>query len=240
MSSGKEHHLDEVYRLYRKVLKFDKAVKLKHTYNPLEDKYHHYIKDDIETVLNVFSEVFSLSEEESQGLKSSMRSGEIDFLRFITDENTMQEGQFPLLYILSKPFFHSFKSALEIDNIYWQDGRCPVCRAVPSLSIIEKESKRIYFCSFCGSLGSYKRIGCPFCKNTDSGHTNILLVRDNDDVRVDTCEVCKSYVKSFTKDVVNNRAIEEMDLESLPVDIVVQNKGFHRRSPNPIGIVEIK
>jgi FdhE protein len=240
MNSGTEHHLKEVYSLYNKVLQFVNDVELEYKYNPLEDTFHHYIKDDIEKVLNAFSEVFELSSSEANELKETMRKGRIDFLKFINDEKTMLEGQFPLLYILSRPFFQSLKSSVNVDNIYWQDGRCPVCRAAPALSIIEKESKRKYYCTFCGSLGSYQRIGCPYCKNTDSKQMNILFIKDNDDIRIDVCSSCKSYVKSFMTVTQDNHVIEEMDIKSIALDIVAQNKGYNRRSPNPIGMVVIK
>ncbi len=62
--------------------------------------------------------------------------------------------------------------------------------------------------------------------------------KDYQDTRIDACKACKSYVKTF-QGMPSDQTVEEMDLLSLPFDIVAQNKGFCRRSPNPVGIVRI-
>jgi FdhE protein len=69
---------------------------------------------------------------------------------------------------------------------------------------------------------------------------NILFIKDNDDIRIDVCSSCNSYVKSFITGCQDNHVLEEMDIKSIALDIVAQNKGFNRRSPNPIGMVAIK
>ena len=236
-------HLKEIINLYRKVQEFESEVTLKHTYNILENVHHHYIKDDIDTVIDAFSKIFNLRHEETDSLKDSMRSGDIDFMRLRNNEASLIDDHFAILYILSRPFFRSIKKCADIDNIYWQEGRCPVCSAVPSLSFIEKDTQRRYCCSYCGSVGNYKRIGCPFCQNEDSKKISIMYLQDKEkedyqDTRIDACKACKSYVKTF-HGMPSDKTVEEMDLLSLPFDIVAQNKGFYRRSPNPVGIVRI-
>ncbi len=161
-------HLKEIISLYRKVQKFESEVTLKHRYNILENVHHHYIEDDIDTVIDAFSQVFNLRHEETDSLKDCMRSGDIDFMHLRNNEAPLIDDHFAILYILSRPFFRSLKKCMDIDNIYWQEGRCPVCSAFPSLSFIETDAQRRYYCSYCGSVGNYKRIGCPFCQNEDS------------------------------------------------------------------------
>ncbi len=243
MSPEAKPHLKEIMKLYRKVLDFESKVSLKYEYTIMANAHYCYVKDDIDRVIDAFSKVFNLSHEETGTLKESMHSGDIDFMRFRSDEVSLIDDHFAILYILGRPFFQSVKKFADVENIYWQEGRCPVCSAVPSLSVIEKDAQRRYYCSYCGSGGNYKRIGCPFCKNEDSEKISILYLQDNkkedyQDTRIDACKACKSYVKTF-HGMPSDQTIEEMDLLSLPFDIVAQNNGFSRRSPNPVGLIQI-
>jgi FdhE protein len=230
-------HLKEIQELYRKVREFESSVTLKHTYNPVEKKYRHYRESDIDTVIDIFSEVFGLEPSDVHTMKDTMKSGGIDFFLYRTDEASLTDDNFAILYILSRPFFHAMKKSVNLDTIYWQEGRCPVCSGVPSLSLIEKEAQRIYFCLYCGSEGKYKRIGCPFCHNENSEKISIMYVPNAHDekVRIDACTKCKSYVKTFIG-LPPEQKIEERDIQTLPLDVVAQNKGYFRRSPNAVGM----
>jgi FdhE protein len=233
-------HLKEVRDLFRKVQEFETSVKLKYTYRPEEDSYHQYIKEDVDTVMRAFSKSFGLDPKEMNKFKEALESGSIDFLMLRDDKVATSDEEFPVMYILSRPFFRSMKHLADSDDTYWQEGRCPVCNAVPSLSIIEREARRRYSCSYCGCIGLYKRIGCPFCKNYNPEKLNIMLPEDNDEIRIDTCSDCKSYIKTFQSSLTAEHFIDELDLMSLPLDIAAQNKGFLRRSPNPVGMVRIR
>jgi FdhE protein len=131
------------------------------------------------------------------------------------------------------------KSSADVDDIYWEEGRCPVCNAVPSLSVIEKESRRKYFCSFCGTGGYYTRIGCPNCLTDDPRDITIITLDGEEGMRADTCDKCMSYYKTFEGQMMADNSLEDLDILSLPLDIVVQEKGYKRLSPNPVGIIRM-
>jgi FdhE protein len=234
-------YLKEITKLLEKVRDFESKVTLRRTYNPVKKVPSHYTGDDIDGVVDTFSGVFGLKTAEANSIKDSLRSGTIDFFLYRTNEESLVEDHFAVLYILSRPFFHSLKSFADLDNIYWEDGTCPVCSAVPSLSLLEKDSQRLYCCSYCGSIGKYKRIGCPFCHNEDSERISIMQLQDSEDenVRIDACNKCKSYVKTF-RGLPKGQTVEELDIQTLPLDIVAQNKGFSRRSPNAVGMIRFK
>jgi FdhE protein len=145
-----------------------------------------------------------------------------------------------LLYIISRPYFRSIRRHLNVDNIFWEDGRCPVCNSVPTMSVIEKNEFRKYRCSFCGTLGHYKRIGCPYCQSEKADRMDIIYSENDDRVRVDACMECRSYCKTAEASMLTVFDMEEIDLISLPLDIVAQDKGFVRRSPNPVGITSTR
>lgn len=232
-------YLKEVSELYKKIHEFETAVKLKHTYSPLEGT-HYYRNEDIDTVMDEFSERLDFVPEELNELKSAMHSGKVDFMRLQSDEETLPEDEFQLLYILSRPFFRSMKNAMDLDNTYWKNGRCPVCAAVPSLSTIEKESRRTYHCSLCGTSGHYLRIGCPNCLSENPHDITIIHVEGEEGMRADTCEQCKSYCKSFDGELTMAHSLDLLDIISLPLDIIAQEKGFKRHSPNPVGMIRME
>lgn len=238
MSIKLKPHLREAEELYEKISKFESAVNLKNTYNPL-DGVSHYTEEDASAVIHALSENFDFHSGELDDLGDALHYGKTDFMRLVQGNDAMPEEEYRILYIVSRPFFKSMKSAVNMDDMFWEDGRCPVCSAKPSLSLIEKESQRKYFCSFCGTSGRHTRIGCPACLSEDSRDITIITLEGEDGMRADTCEKCRSYVKTFDGSITGGRSMDELDIMSIPLDIVVQGKGFKRQSPNPLGIMKI-
>jgi FdhE protein len=238
MSINAKPYLKEVQDLYEKITRFESAVCLKNTYDPVE-VLHYYREEDVRTVIDGLSRNLDFPPQELDDLKEGMDSGNIDFLRLVRENETMPEEEYQLLYILSRPFFKAMKNAVNMDDIFWQDGQCPVCSAKPALSVIEKESHRKYFCSFCGTTGSYMRIGCPGCLSEDPRDITLMSLEGEEGMRADTCGKCKSYVKTFEGSMTEGNSMDSMDIMSIPLDIIVQEKGFKRLSPNPVGMIKV-
>lgn len=237
MSIELKSHLKEVEDLYKKISDFEAAVNLNHTYDPVKGA-HHYIEEDIDNVIDAFSKSLDFNGE-AAGLRDAMLSGDVDFMGLISAKNSVPDEEFQLLYIISRPFFKSMKGAVHIDDMFWQDGKCPVCSAVPSLSVIEKETQRKYLCSYCGTAGSYLRIGCPGCLTDDPRDITLITLEGEEGMRADTCEKCGSYVKTFEGSMMDDYSIDTLDIMSIPLDIIVQEKGFKRNSPNPVGVINV-
>lgn len=238
MSIKLKSHLKEAEELYKKISDFESAVHLKNNYNPVEG-VRHYTKEDAGAVIDALSGSLELGPDELDDLEDAMHSGKIDFMRLVRENEAMPEDEYRLLYIVSRPFFKSMKTAVNMDDMFWGDGRCPVCSAKPSLSLLEKEAQRKYFCSFCGTSGTYKRIGCPACLTEDPRDITIITLEGEDGMRADTCEKCRSYVKTFDGSVTEGNSMDLLDIMSIPLDIVVQEKGFKRQAPNPLGIMKL-
>jgi len=238
MSIQLKPHLKEVNELYNKINSFDVSVRLQHTYSSVEG-VHHYIKEDVRTVFDTLSKCLELNPGELGGLEDAMHSGDIDFIRLVHEIESIPEDDYQLLYIMSRPFFRSMKNAVNMDDMSWQDGRCPVCNAVPSLSTLEKESRRKYSCSFCGTRGYYTRIACPNCLTDDPKNITVISLDGEEGMRADTCDLCMSYSKTFEGQMTADNSMDELDIISLPLDIVVQEKGYKRLSPNPVGMINL-
>jgi FdhE protein len=94
-------------------------------------------------------------------------------------------------------------------------------------------------CSFCGTKGRYDAVGCPVCYNKDTALLNTFFIKKEKGCRVRACDLCKSYVKIVDEKQLGRMTPDLADLMSLPLDIVVQEKGYKRPSPNPVGMVRM-
>ncbi len=94
----------------------------------------------------------------------------------------------------------------------WYREYCPVCGGRPAFAALASESgPRTLLCPRCYGEWEYGRIGCPFCKSTES---QTYYPSDEGGYRLYVCEVCNRYLKTVD---VRER---EMDL-CLPVECLV-------------------
>ncbi len=197
-------------------------------------------------VVGVFCSVFDIPEGTFSFLSEEVSEKGIDpitspssLLRIpIYHENLKEDDKNRLLFLLSKPFFMLLKKDKE-GLSFMENGRCPVCGEVPSVGRITAENRKKLICTFCETEGDFYRIGCPYCMNRESPSIDILL--DEEEIRVELCGRCKSYIKSMREEHLKKYDDPHLiDIISLPLDIVTQKRGYKRRSPNIIGIAEIK
>jgi len=238
-------HLRETILLYEKVLTFDSMVaKMTDVITLNEVTYPPEIAD---AVVERFSSHFGIPEEHLTPFREALRMGQLDFTRLPLNE--IPSFSFPyhedelglILFLMSKPFFLRLGEMYHLGGNTWEEGRCPVCHAKPSLASIDSENRRKLYCSYCGTKGSYKRLGCPLCSNEDTSKITLFTFDQEKDFRIDACHQCKSYVKTvLNESVIENRLTPDLaDLVSLPLDVIAQGKGFQRHSPNPIGMTKM-
>jgi len=238
-------HLRETILLYEKVLTFDSMVaKMTDVITLDEVTYPPEIAD---AVVERFSANFGIPEEHLIPFKEALKMGQLDFTRLPLNE--IPSFSFPyhedelglILFLMGKPFFLRLGEMYHLDGNTWEEGRCPVCHAKPSLASIDSENRRKLYCSFCGTKGYYTRFGCPLCSNEDTSKITLFTFDQEKDFRIDACHQCKSYVKTvLNESIIENRLTPDLaDLVSLPLDVIAQGKGFRRHSPNPIGMTKM-
>ena len=87
----------------------------------------------------------------------------------------------------------------------WQQGYCPVCGALPTISWLSRpaiDAKNAYLasgggkkhlhCSQCGADWKFSRAKCPACGNSES-LKNLRESENNHGERIDWCSKCKGY-----------------------------------------------
>lgn len=194
-------------------------------------------------VYSLFADIFQLPSEELAPLRQAMERGDIDFLRLPLDEMPLvpslsctEDELSKILFLLARPYFQALRESYPLDGTQWEDGRCPLCSARPALATIVEGPKRHLHCSFCSTSGTFRFIGCPNCQATDAALLTTIESEDEPGFRVVTCDGCKTYVKVMESSILQEMTIDQADLASLPLDIVAQEKGYVRLSPNPIAL----
>jgi FdhE protein len=236
----KKPHLAEPLRFYEKAVRFTESVReLASATGPGQVAY---APDVINRIFDRFSSFIDLPDGSLDPLKRAMELGEIDFTRLPLNEVPAFSLPYPeddlsiLLFLVSKPFFLALREARRLDGRMWEEGRCPVCSGEPAVTWIGKDGRRLASCSYCGTTGRVNSPGCTLCRIVDASKQGTLEFEHEAGFKINTCDRCHSYVKTIDEGMIVDWSPEVADLISLPIDIVVQEKGFVRRSPNPIGM----
>jgi FdhE protein len=132
------------------------------------------------------------------------------------------------------PLLHAARRAVEGEiPAAWTHGYCPVCGAWPTLAEARGvERSRHFRCARCGSGWFAGWLRCPYCGNGDHLRAAALVSEDARH-RVETCEVCRGYVKTLTVLLPTEPTdIALADLDSLGLDLAAVAHGYHR-PPGP-------
>jgi FdhE protein len=239
-------HLKETIRLYEKVLIFNAAA----------SKFiDHICCDDVAyppslvgRITESFSSVFAIPEEHLHPLREALTLRQIDFARLPRNEIPAfllpyREDEIGLiLFLISRPYFiRRGEMYQRLMAKAWEEGKCPVCNAKPSLGSIDSENRRKLYCPFCSTTGYFRRLGCPLCLNEDASTTTLFTFENESGFRVDACDRCGSYIKTVVNEsIIEGRLTPDLaDLVSLPLDIRAQGKGYRRHSPNAVGMIRM-
>ena len=110
----------------------------------------------------------------------------------------------------------------------WKRRYCPTCGSPPAMAqLIGEETGRIRLlcCGLCATRWRYVRTACPFCEH-DAQRLEAVLVEGEAGLRIDYCESCKGYLKTY--DGTGNEAVLLADWTSLHLDFVARDRGFER------------
>ncbi|OEF95919.1 formate dehydrogenase accessory protein FdhE [Desulfuribacillus alkaliarsenatis] len=118
---------------------------------------------------------------------------------------------------------------LQTSSLKWNKEYCPVCGQLPGMAQLVRTSKgreRNLVCGCCQMQWRYKRMGCPYCKNDKQKTLNIIELEGVKNLRIDTCDKCKGYIKTYTDE--GNEQVILSDWSTLHLDLVGKNNGYQR------------
>jgi FdhE protein len=116
------------------------------------------------------------------------------------------------------------------------DGTCPSCGGAPVASEVVgwagAHGVRFCACSLCATLWHVVRIKCVLCEST-KGISYQELEGGNSDVKGETCESCRGYVKIMHQH--KNAALDPVadDVATLGLDLLLRECGYRRGAVNP-------
>ncbi len=155
----------------------------------------------------------SLIDEGEEEVEEDM----FDLLGFLVEESLR-----PSLEILAEKYGEAVKSS------GWNEGYCPVCGREPKISQLKNEEGEKYlFCGQCGIEWRYPRLKCPFCENDDQQTLAFFTVEDEEQYRVDVCNVCNRYIKTIDFRKINETPnMDVEDIATLHLDILANDEGY--------------
>jgi FdhE protein len=123
------------------------------------------------------------------------------------------------------------------DGEEWHGAACPLCGGQAQVSVIAEESgeflggsPRSLVCGRCSTWWPFPRAVCAICGEEDPRNLGSYFVEDRRWVRVDACETCHGYVKTF--DLREPGALDVVplvdDVATLTFDLWAGEKGLAR------------
>lgn len=113
---------------------------------------------------------------------------------------------------------------------------CPVCGSVPVAGVIHvgMQSGRLRYlhCGVCHTAWHHIRASCVACGDGKAVSYRLLEGQD-DGVRAETCDSCKSYLKLLLAEKATGLDPVADDLASLALDLLVNEEGYRRLGSNP-------
>lgn len=112
----------------------------------------------------------------------------------------------------------------------WTKNYCPVCGRQPVLAHLRKEKEgraRFLVCDGCQTEWPFARVGCVYCGNEDLTQMHILEPEGQSAMRLDVCDKCQSYIKTYNEEGAENIYLQ--DWATIHLDLLAEEKGLHKK-----------
>jgi FdhE protein len=126
----------------------------------------------------------------------------------------------------------------------WTGRACPACGGLPQVSVIAPESgefmggsPRSLICGRCAGWWTFPRAMCAWCGEDDPRKV-APFVPESGAARIDACETCSVYVKTFDLRQAGGVAVVPLvdDVATLTLDLWAREQGLHRPVVSLAGI----
>lgn len=148
-------------------------------------------------------------------------------------------------HYLSRAMLRPYAEVLRANAVAVQrlhaEGRCPFCGSGPAVGCrrggsASEGAARLFVCALCGLEWPSLRILCPACLERDPTKLPAFTSDKHPAVRLEACETCRRYVKSFDLSDDARPVPEIDDLASLALDLWAIEQGFTRIEPGLAGL----
>ena len=133
-----------------------------------------------------------------------------------------------VLTLAMRPFLERCAEMVQqrADLSTWTHPHCPICGGEPEFGVHTSGGDRVLICGRCTARWCFDRHACPFCRNDDHGLLHSFTSRDGL-YRVDACDVCRRYIKSYDARRGGRPVMLSADsVATLTLDAAVMQKGY--------------
>ena len=119
----------------------------------------------------------------------------------------------------------------------WTGPACPACGGLAQVSVIAEESgefmggsPRSLVCGRCAGWWTFPRAMCTWCAEDDPGRLPSFLPEGSRAVRIDACQTCGAYVKTFDLRAPGGVDVVPLvdDVATMTLDVWAHEQGWHR------------
>jgi len=123
------------------------------------------------------------------------------------------------------------------DRDAWTGAACPACGGAAQVSVIAEESgefmggsPRSLVCGRCAGWWTFPRAVCAWCSESDPNRLPSFVPDGRRAVRIDGCESCGHYVKTFDLREPGGADLVPLvdDVATVPLDLWAQDQGLAR------------
>ncbi|HEV8296455.1 MAG TPA: formate dehydrogenase accessory protein FdhE [Acidimicrobiales bacterium] len=131
------------------------------------------------------------------------------------------------------------------DGDGWRGAVCPACGGMHQVSVIAEESgefmggsPRSLVCSRCATWWNFTRATCVYCGEQDPRRLPSFVADGQRCARVDACESCHRYTKTFDLRAKGSNAVIPLvdDVATLTLDVWARDRGFSRAAASLAGV----
>lgn len=118
-------------------------------------------------------------------------------------------------------------------------NRCPVCAGRPQVASIEggpASGGRTLHCARCLTSWSFKRVMCVECGEENPATLGCYRSPEYPHVRLDTCDICRHYVKAVDLTILGLADPLVDDVASAALDLWAVEQGYVKVERNLVGM----
>ena len=149
---------------------------------------------------------------------------------------------YPLIGAALQVYFSRLAASLTAEDVGASDVPtvCPCCGMRPTGSLVrinpDRMNYRYLVCALCMTEWNMERVKCTSCEE-EKGVAYLTVEVEGRlpadvPIRAETCDECKTYLKIFMQEKDPNIDPIADDLNSLALDMLVDEKGYSRTGPN--------
>ncbi len=151
-------------------------------------------------------------------------------------------ASYPFIGAALQVYFSRLAATLTPEDVAVSDVPtvCPCCGMRPTASLVrinpDRMNYRYLVCSLCMTEWNLERVKCSSCEEEKGiGYLSVEVegrAPADAAIRAETCDECKTYLKIFVQE--KDPQIDSIadDLNSLALDMLVDEKGYARTGPN--------